>query len=205
MTFTINIYLKLALIAGSFLLGIVLWIYYGFWYSSVFWLIGIVLLVSYILLGTIQSAAAMVQENDLAGAEKRLGLTLSPKLLYVSNRAFYYIISGTIQMHKNNIPEAEEYFNKALSLDLPTDTETAMVLLQLSSINANKGRWKAAENYYRQAKKLNVNEPMIKQQMDHIGQAIKQSGQMKVARQMGGRRGQNMMQPGGKRRRPKMR
>lgn len=202
--FTINIYLKFAIIAGSFILGVVLWMMYGFWYSSLFWLIFIIFVASYFLLGTIQSAAAMVQENDFNGAEQRLKLTKFPNLLYVSNRAFYYIISGTIQMNKNNIPEAESYFNKALELDLPTETEKAMVLIQLASINANKGKWKLAEKYYREAKALNVNEAMIKQQMQHLDQAFKQKGQIKAARTMG-KQGHGMMQRGGKRRRPKMR
>jgi len=33
---------------------------------------------------------------DFDAAEKRLGLTLSPKFLYVTNRAMYYIMKGTI-------------------------------------------------------------------------------------------------------------
>lgn len=200
----INIYLKFAIIAVSFILGIVLWAMYGFWYSSFFWLVGLIFLGSYILLGTIQSAAEMVQKQDFEGAEQRLKLTAFPNLLYVSNRAFYYIISGTIAMNKNNVNEAEELFNKALSLDLPTDTEKGMVLIQLASINANKGKWKVAENYYKQAKSMNINEPMIKQQMAHLDQAFKQKGQIKAARRMG-KQGHQMVGRGGKRRRPKMR
>ena len=156
------------------------------------------------MLGTIQSAAEMIQTQNFEGAEKRLGLTLSPKLLYVSNRAFFYIIKGTIAINKNETVKAEELFNKALSLKLPTETEKAMVLMQLANINAQKNKWTAAKNHFREAKKLKVVEPQLKEQMEMFEKALNNRGQAKAAQGMG-RRGQQMMRPGGKRRRPKMR
>ena len=68
--FTINIYLKLGLIALCLVGGIVLTIFEGFIYSWPFFLVGIILLVSYLLLGTVASAANLVQTMDFDGAEK---------------------------------------------------------------------------------------------------------------------------------------
>jgi len=203
--FTINIYLKLALIAICFVGGTILTILYGFGYSWILFLIGIALLISYLLLGTIQSASEYVQAQDFVGARKRLALTKFPNLLYVSNRAFYYIINGSIDMNEGKTSEAGEYFEKALALKLPTETERAMVLMQMANINASKNKWTAAKNYFRQAKKMNVAEPTLKQQMDQFEQALANQGGMKRMGASGGRRGQQMMRPGGKRRRPKMR
>ncbi len=202
--FKINIYLKFALIAIFLFGGIILGFIYGFGYSWIMIVIGVLILISYLMLGTIQSAAEMVQTMDLDGAEKRLGLTLSPKLLYVSNRAFYYIIKGTIAINKNESAKAEALFNQALSLKLPTETEKAMVLMQLANINAQKNKWTAAKNHFREAKKLKIIEPQLKEQMDMFEKALNNRGQAKAAQGMG-RRGQQMMRPGGKRRRPKMR
>lgn len=203
--FTINIYLKFALIALFLGGGIILAFTQGFWYALIFILIGLGLLASYLLLGTIQSAAEMVQMMDLDGAEQRLGLTFFPNLLYVSNRAFYYIIKGTIAINRNDSNTAEGLFNKALSLKLPTDTEKGMVLLQLANINAQKNKWTVAQNHYREAKKLNITEPQLKQQVEEFGKALKNRGQAKAAQSMG-RKGQSMMRQGSsKRRRPKMR
>lgn len=201
--FTINIYLKLALIAICFIGGTILTILYGFGYSWILFLIGIILLISYLLLGTIQSASEFIQAQDFEGARKRLALTKFPNLLYVSNRAFYYIINGSIDMNEGKTAEAEEYFEKALALKLPTDTERAMVLMQMANINASKSKWTTAKNYFRQAKKMNVSEPTLKQQMEQFELAIANQGSMK--RMAKGGRGQQMMRPGGKRRRPKMR
>ncbi len=156
------------------------------------------------MLGTIQSAAAMIQNMDFAGAEKRLGLTLSPKLLYVTNRAFFYIIKGSLAMNDKKQDEAEEYFNQALSLKLPTDNEKGMILLQLANINASKGKWNAAKNYFRDAKKLKISEGQIKEQLNMFEKALNNRGQQKAAMGMG-KQGMQSMRPGGKRRRPKMR
>lgn len=202
--FTINIYLKLALIAIFLIGGVFLTIFEGFIYSWPLLLIGILLLISYLLLGTVATAANLVQSMDFEAAEKRLNLTLSPRLLYVTNRAFYYIMKGSIKMNQGDNNGAEDEFNKALNLKLPTDNEKAMVLLQLANINAVKNKWNAAKNYYNQAKKLKVSEGQIKEQMNQFEKALTNRGQMKAARSMG-KKGQNMMRPGGKRRRPKMR
>jgi tetratricopeptide (TPR) repeat protein len=202
--FTINIYLKFALIAFFLGGGVVLSVLFGFWYAFVLLLIGITLLVSYIMLGTIQSAAQMLQVSDFDGAEKRLALTLTPKLLYVTNRAFYYIIKGSIALNNKDNNLAEELFNTALALKLPTDNEKAMILLQLANINAVKNKWTAAKQYFKDAKKLKVSEGAIKEQMNQFEKALNNRGQQKAMMGRGGKGGQAMV-PGGKRRRPKMR
>lgn len=202
--FIINIYIKLGLIALFFIGGIVLTIMEGFIYSWPLLLIGIILLVSYILLGTVASAANFVQKMDFEGAEKRLGMTLSPRWLYVTNRAFYFIMKGSIRMHKGDHNAAEDEFNKALNLKLPSENEKAMVLLQLANINGAKNKWNAAKNYFSQAKKLKITEGQLKEQMNQFEKALINRGQVNAVRGMG-KAGQQMMNQGGKRRRPKMR
>ncbi|HMP30657.1 MAG TPA: hypothetical protein PKD85_13715 [Saprospiraceae bacterium] len=204
--FKINIYLKLALIVLLLGLGIGLGIIYSFWYSFILIVIGLVLLASYFLLGTIQSSAEKLQLQDFEGAEKQLNLTLFPNLLYVTNRAIYYVLKGTIESQKKNNVEAEIYLNKALSLNLPSDNEKAMVLLQLANINMGKSNWAGAKTQVNQLKKLKVSEKMIKEQIDMFEKALDNRGQMNVARSMG-KQGMQMMQGGfgSKRRRPKMR
>lgn len=202
--FTINIYLKFALIAVFLPGGIVMSFFLGFGYTWILILIGILLLISYLLLGTVQSASEFLQKMDFEAAEKRLDLTFFPKLLYVTNRAFYYILKGSLAANKKENAVAESFFNQALALKLPSDNEKAMVLLQMAGIQANKGNWNGAKNYFYQAKGLKVTESAIKEQFKQFETAIAQRGQLKVAQSMGMKPGQ-MLKPGGKRRRPKMR
>jgi len=205
--FKINIYLKLGLIALCLIGGTILAILFGFWYAFIFLLIGLALLASYFLLGTVQSATELIQLQDFDGAEQRLAMTKFPKLLYVTNRAIFYVMKGTIEASRQNNKLAEEHFNTALSLNLPTDNEKGMVLLQLANIHAQRNNWAGAKNYVMQIKKLKITEPVIKEQMEMFEKAINNRGQMNVARSMG-KQGMQMMQQGGgsgKRRRPKMR
>ena len=200
--FTINIYLKLALIVLFLGGGIVLTFLNGFVWSWPLLLIGIGLLASYFLLGTVTSTANLIQTMDFDAAEKRLNMTKFPGLLYITNRAFYYIMKGSIKMNQGDNNGAEEQFNNALNLKLPSDNEKAMVLLQLANINATKNKWSAAKNYFSQAKKLKVSEVQLKEQMNQFEKALKNRGQMKAAQ---GTSKRMQMRPGGKRRRPKMR
>lgn len=203
--FKINIYLKFALIALFLIGGIALAFLYGFWYSFPLIFTGILLLVSYLMLGTIQSAAELVQTENFEGAEKRLNLTLTPRLLYVTNRAFFYILKGSFAMNRKEQNEAEDLFNKALSLKLPSDNEKGMILLQLANINAGKNKWNAAKKYYRDAKKLKITENQLKMQFKQFEQVLGSQGNLKHAAAMGKGSQRFMSGPGGKRRRPRMR
>ncbi len=200
--FTINIYLRFALIAVLLLGGIGMSFVWGFWWSFPFILAGVILLVGYILLGTVQSAAMTLQTGDMDAAQKRLNLTFFPNWLYTPNRAYFYMLKGTIAGNEKEYELAEEYLVKAQKIGLPTDNEKAMVLLSLSNFRAMKNNWAAAENYYRQIKDLKVTEPMLKEQIKEFDKAIKQRGQSSSMMRPGFRGG---YVPGGKRPRPKMR
>lgn len=187
--FTLNIYLKLALIALCLIGGTILAFAYGFWYAFPFLLTGILLLVSYVMLGTVQSAATMAQTMQFDEAEKRLSMTLKPDWLYKTNRAFYYLMKGTIAMNRKDNNSAEKYLNIAQSIELPTDNEKAMVGLQLANIQAMKGKWNNAKLHFSKVKKLKVTEPQLKEQVKQFEKALTNRGQMKHARTMQGRRG----------------
>lgn len=203
--FTINIYLRFALIAICLLGGIALSIAFGFWYAFPFLLIGLALLVGYVLLGTVQSAAMLMQNNDFDGTEKRLNLTLNPNWLYTTNRAYYYMIKGSIALSRKDMEQGEALLKKAQEINVPTDNEKAMIELQLANISATKSKWKQAEIHLRNIKQLKVTEPMVKEQIKQLEKAMQNQGQVKAATRMGAQ-GRNMLRQGGKtkRRRPPM-
>ncbi len=202
--FKINIYLKFAIIIVSLGLGIWLWADFGIWYGIWFVIIGLIFLVSYIMLGTIISASELVQKQMFDEAEKKLALTLSPKLLYPTNRAYYYILKGSFSVNRKDHKEGEAFFNKALEIKLPSDNERAMILLQLANINASKNKWTTANKYYNEAKKLKITERSLKEQLKEFNKVFANQSLMTRSGAMGSRSGQ-MMHRGGKRRRPTMR
>jgi len=200
--FQINIYLRLGLIALTLIGGVALAFIFGFWYAFPFFLIGIFLLVGYFMLGTIQSSALLLQENQFEAADQRLKLTLTPRLLYPTNRAYYYILKGTLAIAFKNNDEGEMWLKKAQQVKLPTDNEKGMIELQLANLAAQKGNWQKAQLHFRNMKGLKITDENIKEQYKQFEKAMGQRGQLKAAGQQGAGM---VMKPGSKRRRPKMR
>jgi hypothetical protein len=202
---SINIYLRFALIALLLVGGIGMSFVWGFWWSFPFILAGIILLIGYFLLGTVQSTALMMQTGDMVRAEKNLDLTFFPQWLFSANRAYFYMLKGTMAGNVKDFETAEKHYIKAQEIGLPTDNEKAMVLLALSNFRIMKNNWPAAENFFRQVKGLKVTEPMLKEQISEFEKAIKQRGQVQAsqAQMRPGFRGGYT--PGGKRPRPKSR
>ena len=143
-----------------------------------------------------------MQNMDFAGAERRLNLTFKPSWLYSANRAYFYMIKGGIHMQNKNYPEAEVALEKAQQTGLPSDNERAMVLLQLANLAVVKNNFTGAQSLMRQVKQQKVTEPQIKEQIAEFDKALKNQGAMKSMHQ---RHRGAVMQPGGKRRRPKSR
>ncbi|GJM36230.1 MAG: hypothetical protein DHS20C18_52310 [Saprospiraceae bacterium] len=200
--FTINPYLRFALIAVGLIGGILLSIFQGFWYGFPFWLIGLILLITYVLLGTIGPASKVLQTEDFDKAEKLLNLTLTPRLLYPTNRAYYYMLKGSIALARKDTVAGEKYLKMAEAIEVPTDNERAMLQIQLANIAASKQKWSQAQIHFRNLKQLKITDGSIKEQYKLLEKAFQNRGQMKAAG-MGNKGG--AMRPGGKRRRPKMR
>ncbi len=203
--FTINIYLRFALIVGGILAGIGLWAAYGFWYGFPFLLVGIIMLAGYLMLGTILSTNMLVSQQRLDEAEQRLKLTYFPKLLLVGYKGVYFMTHGGIAMQKRDFNTAEVWVKKALDAGLPSDNERGAALMQLVMISAGKNNIKMAQVHFADLKKLNITEPTLKEQVKEIEKQLKQAGQTMNPSMMAMMGGRNGFRPGGKRRQPKMR
>ena len=202
--FTIHPYLKFALIAAFTIGGIVMMATLPWGYGLPILLIGLVLLATYILLGTIQHTAKVMQaDQNYLEAEKWLNLTLKPEWLYVTNRAYFYMMKGTIAQGLGRTDEAETWLNKAQTVNLPTDNEKAAVQLQLAGIAIQRKKLNVAKNYMRNLKDLTVTEPTLRDQIKQFDKALSQQGQMKMAQQSGMiQKGGMPLNPRSKRRRP---
>jgi len=201
--FIIPPYIRFALIGLCLIGGIALWVSLGIWYGIFFVITGLILLAGYVFLGTVAPAAQQVQMQDFDGAEKTLDLTLKPEWLYSANRAFYYMMRGNIALSRKQIPEGEAWLKKAEQIDIPTPTEKATLHFQLAQIEYQKKNFPAAKKYLKKAQEANIKIPQIREQIDMMDKALKQSGQIKAAQRRGG--SNQMMGMGGKRRRPKNR
>ena len=183
--FTIPIYIRFALMALTLIGGTILAFTINFWYAFPILLIGLVLTIGYFLFGTVQSAAKMVQENDLQGAEDRLNLIASPKLLFSMNRSYYYMIKGSIAAQRKDSKEAEKYLKLADETGVSNDNERAMIILQKASLAANRGNFNIAKKALKDLKGLTITEETIKGHVAEFEKAMAQSGRIKAAQRQG--------------------
>lgn len=202
--FTINIYLRFALIAVGILGGITLWLAFGFWYGFPFLLVGVFMLAGYLMLGTIMSTNMLLSQARFAEAEQRLKLTFFPGILLVGYKGVYYMTLGALAMQKKDMSTGEMWLKKALDAGLPSDNERGAAMLQLAMISASKNNRQAAQNQLNEIKKLNITESMLKDQVKDLEKQLKQLGQAMNPSMLGmmGRGG--FRGGGGKRKMPKM-
>lgn len=204
--FTINIYLRFALIAGGILGGIALWFApgFGFWYGFPLLLVGVILLAGYLMLGTIMSTNQLVSKGQLDEAEQRLKLTFFPKWLLGPYRGVYPMTHGAIALQRKDLNSAERWLKQALELGLPSENERGAAMLQLAVIAASKNNRLAAQNHMAELKKMNITEPMLKEQIRELDKNLKQM-QQSMNPSMMALMGGKGFRPGSKRPRPKMR
>ena len=197
----LDLYVRFALIAASIILGIVLSVWQGFWYGFPFFIVALVLIAGYVLLGTIRSASELLQEQKIDEAEQRLALTKFPQYLFPANKAYYYMLQANIAIVRKDSKKAESLLRQASKYDMPTGNETAVIELQLANIAAQKNNWPEVNKHIQAIRKIKVTEPMIVEQVGMLEKAYRNRGNVKLAQRMGGQ----MQGQGGKRRRPKMR
>lgn len=160
----------------STVLFIVLTITSGFAWSWFFLLIMLVLIVKYLILGTVNAAAMEMQMGDLERAERTLNYTRFPKMLQFKYHGVYYFLKGTMAMQRGDWKDSEAHIQHALDLTLPADEMTAVAYLNMASIQARRRRKKEAQEYIQKAKKLKVQEPTLQAQIQQVEDALNGRG-----------------------------
>ncbi len=174
----------------SFVLIFVLHSWAGFAGSWFPILIVLSLIVKHLLIGTVNAAAMRMQSGDFDGAEKILKYTLKPNWLRFTYHGMYYLIRGRVEFNKKNYKEVERLTEIALNLELQDDFR-AMLYLQMINIHGTRKNQIKVKEYYQKAKKLNVTQLEVKQNIAEVGQMLK--GSHKTQKQMMGKKAQRSM------------
>ncbi|MEO1435398.1 MAG: hypothetical protein AAFV80_07670 [Bacteroidota bacterium] len=168
--FRIRVILMISLLA----LGIVIsFLPRGMAWSWLFYVPGLILLIGYVLFGTIGPASKALQAGDFDKAEDLLNKTWKPNWMIKFNRGTYYFIRGTLATQRKQFSEAEDFMKTALDIGLPSDDFTGQIYLVLAQITAGKGKKTQAKNYIREAKKLNIKEPVVAQAIKDVEKQLK--------------------------------
>lgn len=185
--FTLRV--QLILLVVSLIAAVALTITSGLTWSWIFYLIIIILVTKYILIGTVNGAAMSLQTGDIEKSERLLSYTKFPHWLRFGYHGVYYFLKSIIAMQKKDYKASEEYTHKALDIGLPSDENEALAYINLAGIYANQRRIREAKDYVKRAKKLKITEPMIQQQIKQIDDAL--HGRNQNAPKQKGRRGRS--------------
>ena len=140
------------LIALGFLLGFkVTW-----WVAWIPFLLAILMVVAYFMVGPMTLIQGYVESGDMEGAQKILAKVKYPKLLYKPIRSSYYMLQANFSTMGDDLDAAEAQLRKGLATGMPEKEYEGTAYLQLGAIAQRKGNIKEAYENLRKAVKIGL-------------------------------------------------
>ncbi|HRF27459.1 MAG TPA: hypothetical protein PKW54_08970 [Ferruginibacter sp.] len=150
-----NTLIRYRLWIGLALLALAIFVHMetSFWPSFILYLIAVILILGHFLLGPMRLIQVAMEEGDLEGAKKIVDSIKFPGLLIKPVRSVYYTLQGNLAMMNQDFDKAEKHMKKGLELGGGSLTKQAEGpnKLQLGMLSLQKGDFKQAESYIRQA------------------------------------------------------
>ncbi len=141
--------IAIGLIALGFLLGFkVTW-----WVAWIPFLVAILMVVAYFMVGPMTLIQGYMENGDMEGAQKLLGMVKFPNLLYKPIRSSYYMLQSNFSSMGDNLDKAEEQLRKGLATGMPEKEYEGTAYLQLGAIAQKKGNTKEAYEPFAQGRK----------------------------------------------------
>jgi tetratricopeptide (TPR) repeat protein len=139
------------LIALGFLIGFkVTW-----WIAWIPFLLAILMVVAYFLVGPMTLIQGYMESGDMEGAQKLLGMVKYPDLLYKPIRSSFYMLQANFSTMGDDLDKAESQLRKGLAAGTEKEYE-GTAYLQLGAIAMKKGNTKEAYEHLRQAVKMGL-------------------------------------------------
>lgn len=130
---------------GLFLLGQPLWaiiVLFG----------GILQVYGYFRYGTVWLAFQQLGKQNFQEVDKRLFLIKNPQLLSKSQKGFYYMLKGAVDLyHKKNYQSAEENIKKAIEIGVRTTNNICINYIMLSQLSMIQEMVDHARDYLEKA------------------------------------------------------
>jgi hypothetical protein len=205
---------QLVLFALSLVLTVYLWATVGFAWAWIPLLVLIILLTKHFLIGTVNGAAMKLQMGDPDAAEKLLKYTFNPSWLQFGYHGMYYFLQSGIAMQKGELKKTEALAHKAMKLKVPDDIK-GMLHIQLINVYGmyqknnpnNKKYMMMMKEQLQKAKKLNISNPQVRENIKEIDLMLKGQHQQQKQMMKGGKKGmrgqmnQGFMKRGGRKKR----
>lgn len=140
------------------------------WYM---YLAGFIILATHFLFGNVMMAFGRLNKGDVDTAENLILQTKRPDFLLKSHRAYYYFVLGMVALQKKQTGFGEQHLKQALDLGLRTDTDNALVAINIAHVHFVKKEYQKANEFRIKAESFNSNDLMIKENMKKLQGALK--------------------------------
>jgi tetratricopeptide (TPR) repeat protein len=135
------------IIAG---LLITFFVKHGIYYSWLFFIVGILVIVAHFLIGPITLLQKSVESGDMDDAKFLLSKVSKPDWLYKPVRSAYYMMQSQFNTLSDNYEDAEANIKKSLENGSQKEVE-GTAYLQLATIALRKGNMKEANEHAKKA------------------------------------------------------
>jgi hypothetical protein len=131
------------------------------WYM---YLAGIIILATHFLFGNVMLAFGKLNKGEVDAAED---------LLLKTHQAYYYFVLGMVALQKKQTGFGEQHLKQALIIGLKSDTDNALVAINIAHVHFVKKEYKLANEYRLKAETYNSNDLMIKENLKKLSEALK--------------------------------
>ena len=145
--------IAITLFALGFLIGFK--VPHGWWIAWIPFLVSILMVVAYFLIGPMTLIQGYMESGDMEGAQKLLSMVKYPNLLYKPIRSSYYMLQANFSTMGDDLDKAESQLRKGLESGTEKEYE-GTAYLQLGAIAQKKGNSKEALEHFRKAVKIGL-------------------------------------------------
>jgi tetratricopeptide (TPR) repeat protein len=146
--------IAIGLIALGLLIGFK--VPFGWWMAWIPFLVAILMVVAYFLVGPMTLIQGYMEAGDMEGAQKLLSHVKYPELLYKPIRSSYYMLQANFSTMGDDLDKAESQLRKGLESGMAEKEYEGTAYLQLGAIAQKKGNTKEAYENLRKAVKIGL-------------------------------------------------
>ena len=152
----IFVFYRIPIAIGLFALGFLLGFKVTWWIAWIPFLISILMVVAYFLVGPMTLIQGYMESGDMEGAQKLLKQVKYPNLLYKPIRSSFYMLQANFSTMGDNLDDAEAQLRKGLESGMPEKEYEGTAYLQLGAIAQKKGNTKEAYQHLRKAVEIGL-------------------------------------------------
>ncbi len=152
----ILVYYRIPIAIGLFALGFLLGFKVTWWIAWIPFLISILMVVAYFMVGPMTLIQGYMESGDMEGAQKLLKKVKFPNLLYKPIRSSYYMLQANFSTIGEDLDSAEAQLRKGLESGMPEKEYEGTAYLQLGAIAQKKGNTREAFEHLKKAVQIGL-------------------------------------------------